>query len=280
MIPELERLTGLTIPVNRQGILMLQFESDLAVWQKLVEVRQAQGWALKILERDRLRTQFPQLSLNQVTAAVYSPSDRQVQPVALTHALLAGAERNGAKFQFNTRVLSLQGNHLQTSAGDLPTDYLVISAGLGSTPLTANLAQPVEIRPVLGQAIQVRLEQPLAAIQPVITGNDVHIVPVGGGDYWVGATVEFEPAQGELKPDQQQFESVMQQAIDLCPALGQSQRIRQWYGLRPRPQGRPAPIVEPLPGYSNVLLATGHYRNGVLLAPATAAAVRQAIVGS
>jgi len=47
--------------------------------------------------------------------------------------------------------------------------------------------------------------------------------------------------------------------------------------LRPRPEGRPAPIVELLAGYSNVILASGHYRNGVLLAPATAKKVREMI---
>ncbi|MFO0108694.1 MAG: FAD-dependent oxidoreductase, partial [bacterium] len=49
-------------------------------------------------------------------------------------------------------------------------------------------------------------------------------------------------------------------------------------GLRPRPEGRPAPVIDNLPGFTNVLLATGHYRNGVLLAPATATAIREMIV--
>ncbi len=72
----------------------------------------------------------------------------------------------------------------------------------------------------------------------------------------------------------------MQQAIALCPALAEASIVRTWSGLRPRPEGRPAPIIDRLPGFSNVLLATGHYRNGVLLAPATAQMIRQMILSS
>ena len=169
---------------------------------------------------------------------------------------------------------------VETTEGKIAADWFVVAAGLGSTPLTAQLNQMVDIRPVLGQALQVRLEHPLGnpEFQPAITGNDVHIVPVGGGDYWVGATVEFPTNGNEIPPNQELLESVKQQAIAFCPKLAQASIIRTWSGLRPRPEGRPAPIIGKLPGYSNVLLATGHYRNGVLLAPATAYAIREMII--
>ena len=75
----------------------------------------------------------------------------------------------------------------------------------------------------------------------------------------------------------EKLEVVMKQAIAFCPALAEATIIKTWSGLRPRPEGRPAPIIGHLQGFSNVLLATGHYRNGVLLAPATAQAIRQII---
>jgi hypothetical protein len=52
--------------------------------------------------------------------------------------------------------------------------------------------------------------------------------------------------------------------VSILPAFIRSHHHQNWSGLRPRPEGRPAPIIGHLPGYSNVLLATGHYRNGVL----------------
>jgi glycine/D-amino acid oxidase-like deaminating enzyme len=168
---------------------------------------------------------------------------------------------------------------IQTTTDRLAVDWVVIAAGLGSTPLTAELQQALAIRPVLGQALHLRLDQPLAPSdrQPVITGNDVHIVPLKNGEYWVGATVEF-PVNGEPSPpDSVLLEGVLQQAIAFCPALAKATVLRTWSGLRPRPENRPAPVIDSLPGYRNVLLATGHYRNGVLLAPATAQIIREMI---
>jgi glycine/D-amino acid oxidase-like deaminating enzyme len=68
---------------------------------------------------------------------------------------------------------------------------------------------------------------------------------------------------------------VYQQAIAFCPSLAAGAIVRTWSGKRPRPEKKSAPIIEYLPGYDNVILATGHYRNGVLLAPATAKIVRE-----
>ena len=138
------------------------------------------------------------------------------------------------------------------------------------------------MRPVLGQALQLKLQQPIGNLefQPVITGDDVHIVPIGNGEYWIGATVEFPNERGETIAEPALLEKVRQDAIAFCPKLADATIIRTWSGKRPRPEGEPAPIIGRLPGYSNVLLATGHYRNGVLLAPATAMAIRDRIVNS
>jgi glycine oxidase len=282
-IPQLEAIAG-PIPYNCQGLLRLCFEGeDLDTWRHLAEIRQSQGLRLQILDRVQLAADYFHLSLNGVIGAVYSPDDRQVDPVALTLALVTAATQQGVQFQFNTEVTgataSTPGDRVevvQTSAGPIATDWLILAAGLGSTPLTQALQRSVEIRPVLGQALQVRLKSSLNPpdLQPVISGNDVHLVPLGNGEYWIGATVEFSEPPIAPVPDAAALEAVMEQAIGFYPALRQAEIVRSWSGLRPRPEGRPAPIVEILSGYKNVVLASGHYRNGILLAPATAAAVR------
>jgi glycine/D-amino acid oxidase-like deaminating enzyme len=283
LIPELERLTGRTIPFNQQGILLLcSPEEDLSKWKQLVEIRQSQGWQLEIWQTDHIQSRCPQVNLEKFTAAIYSPQDRQLDPASLTHALINAAQRQGVQFKLGVSVVGVStnnANQMQTTEGEIEFDWLVIAAGLGSTPLTASLNQCIDIRPVLGQALHLQLDSDLgnSQFQPVITGDDVHIVPVGRGEYWVGATVEF-PTQAELIANPAQLEQVRQQAIALCPKLAESTVIKTWSGLRPRPEGRPAPIIGKLPGYSNVLLATGHYRNGVLLAPATAQMIREMIV--
>ena len=291
LIPELEAITGRQIPFNRSGILMLCFaEEELTSWEPLVKTRQSQGWQLEIWDTAQVQSRCPQLSQEKLIGAIYSPQDRQVDPSALTKALVEAAERNGVTFKFGVGVEGVKStnpensalricNQIHTNAEPLDVDWLVVAAGLGSTPLTALLEQSVEIKPVLGQALHLRLGRPLGnpEFQPVITGDDIHIVPVGNGDYWVGATVEFSDEAGDLVAEPALLEKVRQEAIAFCPALAEATLVRQWSGKRPRPEGRSAPVIDQLPGYSNVLLATGHYRNGVLLAPATAQAIRDRI---
>ncbi|MEQ9625000.1 NAD(P)/FAD-dependent oxidoreductase [Coleofasciculus chthonoplastes] len=296
LIPELETLTGYQIPFNRQGILMLAFENDdLARWQNLVKIRQSQGWQLEIWNTAQVESHCPQLNLENSIGAIYSPNDRQVEPTALTHALVAAAQQRGVTFKFGVGVEGVESmpvngsnqricQQIYTQMETLAVDWLVIAAGLGSAQLVNFLLSPpnqssaIALKPVLGQALQLRLGNTIGHpdFQPVITADDVHIVPIGGGDYWVGATVEF-PHGTEVVAEPALLEQVKQDAIGFCPALAQATVVRTWLGKRPRPEGQPAPVIGKLSGYDNVLLATGHYRNGVLLAPATAQEI-QAII--
>lgn len=284
LIPELEALTSRQIPFNRQGILSLCLETEkLEAWEKLVEIRHSQNWQLEIWDTAKLKDICPQINHPNIISAIYSPQDRQLDPTALTLALVEAAQNKGVTFKFGVDVLGIstpECNFVETTAGKIAADWIVVAAGLGSTALTAQLDQKVDIRPVLGQALRVHLDHPLGNpdFQPAITGNDVHIVPVGNGDYWIGATVEFPNNSDEIPPNQELLESVRQQAIAFCPELATATILHTWSGLRPRPENRPAPVIGELPGFSNILLATGHYRNGVLLAPATAIAIREKII--
>jgi glycine oxidase len=305
VIPELIESTGLEIPYNRQGLLMLQyqsdrFEADRRLWESLVKVRPSQKRRLEIWYPNQIRSVCPQIDMkgSGVWGAVYSPDDRQVHPAKLTQALVQAAQQRGVKFEFGTQVLGLVGGKnpgVQTAAGVIKGDVVVVSAGLGSAALSkaiakvgANPGVALNLRPVLGQAIQVRMAEPIGTMgfQPVITGNDIHLIAVTPEDpenldYWVGATVEFgaEGSTAELKPDRAAFETLWTQACAMIPALESATKVRQWSGVRPRPVDRPAPVIEWTAENSKILLATGHYRNGVLLAPATAIEVRSRLEG-
>ena len=311
LIPELEGITGRKIPCNRQGIVMLLSENlehplesgveVLSEWEQLREIRQSQGWELQVWDQKQLQKYCPQVSDPQIIGAVYSPQDLQLNATALTLALVDAAQRNGVKFKFGVSVTGTETpppppptplhikkglgephkcNFIETTEDEVTADWFIMSAGLGSTALTAQLDQMVNIRPVLGQALYLSLGRTLGNpdFQPVITGNDVHIVPMGNGDYWIGATVEFPDDENQISPSPELLDAVRQQAIAFIPDLAAAKVLRTWSGLRPRPEGRPAPVIDKLPGFTNVLLATGHYRNGVLLAPATATAIREMIV--
>lgn len=335
LIPELEAKTGRSIPVNNDGIVLLQFdescveaaasEADKVTkklepwrdrWQPLIELRQSQGWTLECWDEEQLRSRCPQLGDQlgdrPITGAIYSPQDLQVNPVALTEALVEAAKLNGVQFDFAAPVTSLV-SHQVEDAGDRPpntvqatpkaseplldgtlkkarysvhtpedqyeADWVIVSAGLGSADITQSADHPLDVRPVLGQAVRLHLPEQMGKLefQPVISGDDIHIVPLGEGDYWVGATVEFPDDAGEVLADEALLQHVLTKAIALCPELSEATITQHWSGKRPRPWNQAAPVIKPLEGYSQVWLATGHYRNGVLLAPATAQQIRSVV---
>jgi glycine oxidase len=299
LLPELTALTGQTIPHNRYGLVKLLFAGDdWQKWENLAKIRASQGWELQLWDFPTLQRYCPQIqgdtskdTLGDLAiGAVYSPRDGQIDPTALTRALVQAAQMQGVQCQFGVTLRDCfstrlhdsenhQCSHIETTEGMLELDDLIVAAGLDSTPVTTHLKQPVDIRPVLGQALHLKLANSLgnSEFQPAITGNDVHVVPLGNGEYWLGATVEFPDENGEVLPDRARLEKMKQDAIAFCPDLARGEILRSWHGMRPRPQGQPAPIITRLSGYTNVLLATGHYRNGVLLAPATALAIRDLI---
>ncbi|MFP4254517.1 MAG: NAD(P)/FAD-dependent oxidoreductase [Halothece sp.] len=279
LIAEITEQTGETIPY-RQGLIDLCFSTEeMAKWEELASLRAEQGWKLELWNQVQLQEACPPLDTSEMIGAVYSPQDFQVNPKALTETLIKAAQRNGVSLSWETEATAVsvlekensQYRHtVHTNQGDWEVDYLIIAAGLGSFPLTQHLKQPLPLTPVLGQAMRVRLNDSSSQqLQSVVTGNDVHIIPLGNREYWVGATVEF-PEQPLVNP----LERVWEQACAYYPALANAEILETWSGERPRPAEQAAPVIELLQGYDNVILATGHYRNGILLAPATAAKVK------
>jgi glycine oxidase len=308
---------GYTVPFNSQGIVSLCFdESELPRWKSLQEKRRSQGWSLEIWSPEVLQARCPQVDLHgpglhkkgfhekyvedsdidhSVKAAIYSPADGQVNPTDLTHALISAAKARGVTFYNDAEVTQLEIEGLRcvgvkTSRGVFEADWVVLSAGLGSAKLSilstskrseAETGAPLELMPVLGQAMEIQLPTVLGHtdFQPVINGDDIHLVPLGDGRYWLGATVEFPPADWPqngpagyniLEAEATGLENLRRGAEGFVGAITQATVLKTWSGLRPRPVGQPAPVIQPLGNTENVTLATGHYRNGVLLAPATA----------
>ncbi|PZO22931.1 MAG: FAD-dependent oxidoreductase [Leptolyngbya foveolarum] len=282
---------GYSIP-HTSGIVSLCFDEDkLPRWTALKEKREKQGWPLEIWHPAELKKRCPQITLDspeaetptetrRVKAAIYSSSDGQVDPVALTNALVTAAKVRDVRFHWNAEVTQLEIERqrcvaVQTTQARLEADWVILTAGLGSAALTQFASEPLALIPVLGQAAEIQLPKTLGLkdFQPVINGDDIQFVPLGEGRYWLGATVEFPSEDEALEAQADGIESLLKGAERFCSAIAQAKIIKTWSGLRPRPVGQPAPVIKPLGDTENVTLATGHYRNGVLLAPATALAV-------
>lgn len=291
LIDELRDATDGPVSYNAQGILSLCFDAEKRPkWESLQNKRAEQGWSLEIWSPQQVAERCPHLDISTLAAGIYSPQDGQVDPTELTHALVQAATQNGVEFRMGVEVTGLRCDRtgqgrLSLTDADLSADWILLSGGIGSSALMRQSPEPVPLIPVFGQAVRIAVPQTLGALdfQPVINGHDVHLVPHGNGQYSLGATVEF-PALPEtaslesFQPDATLFEQLWQTARDYCPALTDAETVRSWHNLRPRPQGQPAPVIQPLAGFNNVTVATGHYRNGVLLAPATAALVKAQIL--
>ncbi|WP_019502098.1 NAD(P)/FAD-dependent oxidoreductase [Pseudanabaena sp. PCC 6802] len=264
--------TGWDIPYNRAGILSIYADPDAqAKWSPTILARQAQGFSLKWLDRSALRSQYPLLAAEGGT---YSESDRALNPAKLVQALVQAAQQNGAKFIFSSPVERLS---------DLPdADWIVITAGLGSDRLLDSLNlgndEPL-LMPVGGQAIEIYLPgldvaQVIHAVD--LNGSDINIVPLGQDRYWVGATVEFDPQD---LPREANVAKLLATASQFCPLMQQAKVLQTWAGDRPRPRKARSPILGFVPGHPNVLVAIGHYRNGILMAPISAQIICDLIVG-
>jgi glycine/D-amino acid oxidase-like deaminating enzyme len=263
LIADLIAETGLDIPYNQAGILSIYADPEAeAKWSPTIQVRRAQGFSLKWLDRSALQSQYPLLSAQN---GMYSESDRALHPAKLVQALVQAARQHGANFTFSSHVEKLS---------DLPdVDWIVITAGLGSERLLHSLDLGNDaplLMPVGGQAIEIYLpgldmSEVIHAVD--LNGSDINIVPLGQDCYWVGATVEFEPKD---LPREANVKTLLETASQFCPLMQRAKVLKTWAGDRPRPRRARSPILGFVPGHQNVLLATGHYRNGILMAPISA----------
>ncbi|NJL43017.1 MAG: FAD-binding oxidoreductase [Pseudanabaena sp. SU_2_4] len=262
LISDLIAETGIDIPYNRAGILSLYHATNAEVkWLPTILARQVQGFSLDWLDTEALRSQYPKF---KARSGMYSECDRALNPAKLVQALVQAATQNGADFAFDRPVERL---------ADLPkADWTVITAGLGSNPLLdfGDRGDAPLLIPVGGQAIEVYL--PGLDVAHVIhavgaDGSDINIVPLGQDRYWIGATVEFDLTE---LPREANIAALLEKASQVCPMMAQAEVLKTWAGYRPRPRQSRSPILGFVPGHQNLLVATGHYRNGILMAPISA----------
>jgi glycine/D-amino acid oxidase-like deaminating enzyme len=271
-VPLLES-QGRRLP-RRQGLLWLAADAEEALrQQRLAQERQAMGLPLAWWGPERLAGLQPAVPA-AACGALVSPRDGQLDPGAAMAALLADARAAGLRCQAQ-RVAAIQrqrGQRWRLLADDggtlVETPWLVLTAGLASPALLQGLGHALPIAPVLGQALQLRLADPPAWNWPgVVVWRGQNLVPrpdqPGGRQLWLGATLE----PGE-RADPGPLADLRQWGDARLGWLASALVEQHWQGLRARPLDRPAPVLEQLePG---LLVATGHHRNGVLLAPASA----------
>lgn len=223
------------------------------------------------LTGDEIHCYEPGLSAD-VTGGWWFPEDAQVDNRLLARSLWLAAQELGITIKEDITVegiLQKQGRVIgvQTSAGIQSAEHYVLATGAWSNELL-----PIPVFPKKGQMLSVRLPQ--LPLKRVLFGEETYIVPRRNGRIIIGATSEEVGFRGGNTP--QGIQTLLDRAIRLYPALADAEIEEFWWGFRPA-----TPDEMPVLGAShceNLTLATGHYRNGILLAPITASLISDWIV--
>ncbi len=256
---ELSEASGHDIGYRTEGTLAVaRTDDDLAELARLVDFQAAAGLPVTRLRPAQLRDREPLLAPG-IRGGALLPDDRQVDPRRVVAALREAGTRAGVAIRAEP----------VTELSTVDADLVVVAAGCASAGLTG-----LPIRPVKGQTLRLRSSMGLRhVIRGYADGRHVYLVPRTGGELVVGATNE---ERRDTAVTAGAVLDLLRGATELVPGLAEDELVESLAGLRP---GTPdnAPVIGRLrPG---VLVATGHYRNGVLLAPLTADAVAELAEG-
>ncbi len=215
---------------------------------------------------NRADLDFYQPNLGEsVIGAWWYPEDGQVDNRKLTQALLQAAQGLDVTLKEDVTVLGLQQSQgkvlsVQTDQGQFTAEQYILAAGSWSVQIT-----PMPVRPIKGQMMALQMPDP-NCLKRVLYGDGIYLVPRQDGTLIVGATAEEVQWQPNNTP--QGIKYLLDKTIRLLPAAQDWDIKEFWWGYRPG-----TPDEEPILGASpceNLTYATGHYRNGILLAPITA----------
>lgn len=269
-VADLEQATGVRVGLRTAGTTLVGFdEDDLRALVHLHRFHIELGLAAERVTPRECRRREPSLT-PRLRGAVHVADDHSVDARALHAALVVAAEKAGAVL-LRSRAAALLTEKARASGLRLVdgttvrAPSVVLALGAWSSLLPG--VPPVPVRPVKGQILRLRGERLLdGTVRALVRGRGVYLVPYGGDRLVVGATVE------ELGFDERVTAGavleLLQDASEVVPGLSELELLETTVRWRPGTSDN-VPLVGPssLPG---LVLATGHYRNGILLAPLTA----------
>jgi len=266
------------VEYHRTGTIEIAVDGDqLNALRNAAARLDAQGVAFGLLDAQAARAEEPHLA-SDIAGALLVPSHGFVAAYDLVRLVAAGARRSGAQIVEGVRVqrIAPRGDDLvvETSRGPLTAATVVIAAGSWAGKIDiAGVETPRPVHPIRGQLLHLAWQGP--PLRRVTWGPRCYLVPWSDGTLLVGATVE--DAGFDERTTAAGVRDLLDAVCDLVPHAWTAGFKAARVGLRPA-SGDELPIV----GYSsrvrNLFYAFGHYRNGILLAPLTAALASAAIL--
>lgn len=277
-VDRLKDETDIDVEYRRCGIVSTAFGTRaLKVLEQEYAWQLRAGFRVKKLGAVALQSAEPGLS-PKLAGGLLFEDDARVDPRRLLTALHLAARRRGVEFQSGTYVKSLlvsggraRGVQLEDASRRL-AEHVVVAAGSWTTLIDGLHLPELSVVPARGQIIELSGE---AAPRRVVFGPDCYLVPRDDGRVLVGSTLEFVGYKKQVTAEA--AHRLLGAAIRLLPALGAATLTDYWSNFRPyTPSGLPLLGKSSTPG---ALLATGHFRTGILLAPITAAVIDAVVRG-
>jgi glycine oxidase len=279
---ELEQYAASPVGYRRCGTLTVARDTDdNAALEDLYSFQRGLGLDVERLRARECRQLEPGLAAS-IRGGVLAPGDHQVDNRSLVTALLAACHRAGVRY-LARKVAAIRIEHdrvlgvLLAGGERVAAGAVVMAAGCwsGTIPgLPPGLVPPV--RPVKGQLLHLRGPGEAPLCQRNVRGLEVYLVSRGDGRVVVGATVEEQGFDTTVTAGG--VHDLLRAAVELLPEVTEMELTETVAGLRP---GSPdnAPLIGPS-GLDGLLVASGHYRNGILLVPVTAEGIAAVLAGN
>jgi glycine oxidase len=272
--------TGIDIELDQTGTIYVALtEEDEVEIRQRFRWQSAAGLPVEQLTGVEARELEPCIS-NRARAALRFPRDVQVENRRLVSALSEANKRLGVRLLANTNVTSITTTNkavvaVATSAGSISTRRLVVAAGAWTAFLIPpdKASAKISIEPIRGQ--MVCFETNTRLTRHVIYSPRGYLVPRMDGRLLAGST--SEDVGFDKNTTSAGIHSIVSRATEISEALAGVPIVDSWAGLRPKaPDG--LPVLGPCAEIDGLFYASGHYRNGILLAPITGELIAEAIV--
>lgn len=281
-VAELEEASGMATGYRREGALHVALDRDEAAGlRRIHELQRSLELGAEWLPPRRCRELEPGLTPS-LNGGVHAPQEGSVDPRALSAALLAALAAEGAEVRTGTEVAAalfdgerIAGVHTE-SGEELRAGTVVLAAGAWSARAEwlPEAGRP-PVRPVKGQVLELRPREDGAPCKRIVASERVYLVPRPDGRLIVGATVEEQGYDTTVTAGG--VHELLREAYRLLPEVAELELVDAAAGLRPgTPDNLPLAGPSPLDG---LLWATGHFRNGILLAPLAANVISEQLEG-
>ena len=276
----LEAASGIAVGLREEGTIEIALtRDDAARLRHSFDFQRRQGVALEWLNAAEARAREPQLG-PQLAGAVFSPHDHQVDNrrvvIALRAAFLAAGGRLHERDEVALAVENDRAIGVRRGDGTLhEADRVVLAAGAWSAAVAGlpACARPA-VRPIKGQMLALTMNPAAPLLRHVLWTPRVYLVPRGDGRLIIGATTEERGFDASLTAGG--ILSLLEGAWRAMPAIEELPIAETWVGFRPGSRDD-APLLGPS-AVAGLVLATGHHRNGILLAPITAELITRHLI--